>query len=330
MSESKRSSGYYARIMGTFWRHPRTSGLSLAARGLWVSLLSWCADQRSDGEVPAHVVQMVSAGDKRADVYREELERAGLLATARENVLQLRDWSQHNITRQGHDEYKERKRNAMATRRAGSTDVTPPVTGNTPGTDQAVTGNPHVHVLSLSSDQKSEREGGAGGNRRPRVPEADAASLTSRAEAVRTRLVAAYKANGVRPPARDLSVPHSRAVLDVTRTLSDDGKLNEPDLDRLIAGFFKSERARSAGYPIAFLATNPAEYLAPAPNSPAAALPWDLHDIERLALSAAGEGRQWAATSKLERAWQGLLERHPALMAGRKHPGYLPTKKAAA
>lgn len=38
---TERSSGYWAKVMGTFWRHHRTSGISLAARGLWVSLWSW-------------------------------------------------------------------------------------------------------------------------------------------------------------------------------------------------------------------------------------------------------------------------------------------------
>lgn len=124
----ERSSGYYARIMGTFWRHPRTSGLSLAARGLWVSLVSWSADQRSDGDVPVHALAMACGG--RADMKAlAELERVELVARV-ESRLVLRNWSKHNITREKHDREKERARNGMANKRGTKAAGAPPVTRN--------------------------------------------------------------------------------------------------------------------------------------------------------------------------------------------------------
>lgn len=176
MSESKSSSGYYARIMGTFWRHPRTSGLSLAARGLWVSLLSWCADQRTDGAVPLHVVAMVCSGKPDAKALAE-LEVSGLVTKAA-GGLELRNWSKHNITRERHEREKERARNGMRDKRSRSPDVT----RNKPVSDGSVS----------EQEQEQEHSTPSGVETRARAPEAPARLPAPEADPVESALRAGY------------------------------------------------------------------------------------------------------------------------------------------
>jgi hypothetical protein len=134
---------YYARVLGTFWRHPRTLGLSMAARGLWVSLLSWSADQRSDGAIPAAALTMVCGGKPDARSVADLLS-CGLLVRA-ETSYTLRDWSQHNITRDEHDAAKEATRKRVAAHRS-KTQVTPPVTRYSGSTN------------GVTSEQEQEQE----------------------------------------------------------------------------------------------------------------------------------------------------------------------------
>lgn len=134
---------YYARVLGTFWRHPRTLGLSMAARGLWVSLLSWSADQRSDGAIPAAALTMVCGGKPDARSVADLLLCGLLLKT--ETAYTLRDWSQHNITRDEHDAAKEATRKRVAAHRS-KVPVTPDVTRYTERTN------------GVTSEQEQEQE----------------------------------------------------------------------------------------------------------------------------------------------------------------------------
>lgn len=121
----KASKSYYARVLGTFWRHPRTAALSLAACGAWVRCLSWSADHRTDGVIPRAVVPMVLGGreDRRAIA---ELVTAGLLVEAGD-ALQVRDWDQHNITKEQHEQKLEAVRKRV-TKARGNTSTDTPVT----------------------------------------------------------------------------------------------------------------------------------------------------------------------------------------------------------
>lgn len=168
MSEevTSKASGYYAKVLGTFWRHPRTSTLSLAARGLWVSLLSWCADQRSDGVVPTHVLVMVAAGQPTSKPMAE-LEAGGLVVRSGSGYA-IRDWAQHNITRERHDAYNAKKSAAMAnvraTRKGRSAAVTTPVTGNRPATEREPSEQEQEH------EQEQSRPSGRDVTRAPESP----------------------------------------------------------------------------------------------------------------------------------------------------------------
>lgn len=66
----------WARVDDGWWAHPKVLGLSLEARGLWVTALSWSCAQRRD-IVPESLVWMV-AGYRRGVVLTAEIERAGL------------------------------------------------------------------------------------------------------------------------------------------------------------------------------------------------------------------------------------------------------------
>ncbi len=152
------SKGYFARVMGTMWRHKRTSALSMGARGLWVTMLSWSADQMSDGLVEAHAMEMIFRGkvDKK---LVDELIAAQVIARAEEG-WQLRDWDQHNITRakyetqlkQGSERVnKSRARSGESvTKQSETPNETPPVTRYKPVTFGD--GN------AFPSDQEQEQE----------------------------------------------------------------------------------------------------------------------------------------------------------------------------
>ncbi len=166
---SSSSKGYYAKVKGTFWRHDRTSSLSLAARGLWVSLLSWSSDQASDGAVSARGLEM--AAGLRADKESvrshakalEELLAAELLVRVG-NGFQLRDWDQHNITREKYEAQKEAVQKRVNKSRektkvtpgeardeaATQTPVTPPVTRYSDATGRV--------TKPLPSDQDQDQD----------------------------------------------------------------------------------------------------------------------------------------------------------------------------
>jgi hypothetical protein len=63
----------WARVDDAWWSHPKVIGLSLEARGLWITALSWSCHQRKD-RVPPQLLAMVGASDELA----AELETAGL------------------------------------------------------------------------------------------------------------------------------------------------------------------------------------------------------------------------------------------------------------
>lgn len=79
----------WAKVDDGWWCHPKVMGLSLAARGLWVSALSWSCQQRRP-EVPTHFLGMVGAPFELAD----EIASAGLwIATG--NGWEIHDWAEY-------------------------------------------------------------------------------------------------------------------------------------------------------------------------------------------------------------------------------------------
>lgn len=66
----------WSKVDDQWYAHPKVVGISLAARGLWTTVLSWtCAQRRPT--VPEHMVRFL-AGGQFADEFADELVHAGL------------------------------------------------------------------------------------------------------------------------------------------------------------------------------------------------------------------------------------------------------------
>ena len=134
----------YARLMGSFWRHPKTMALSLAARGLHCSALAFCADNMTDGAFPAPMVSAFCGGVADGAVV-SELVAAGLWK-AKGATYEIKDWAQHNITAASWAQHKaatkervarSRERNKAARNTTGNDDVTRYTgDGNEPSLDE--------------------------------------------------------------------------------------------------------------------------------------------------------------------------------------------------
>lgn len=82
----------WARVDDGWWSHPKVLGLSLEARGLWVTALSWSCSQRRD-VVPRSLVLMVADDDELARDATAELVASGLWeATEDGNGWLIHDW----------------------------------------------------------------------------------------------------------------------------------------------------------------------------------------------------------------------------------------------
>lgn len=91
----------WAKVDDGWWCHPKVMGLGLAARGLWVSALSWSCHQR-EPKVPAGFLGMVGASIDEAD----QLVKVGLWVKADDST----GWVIHNWA-----EYQEK---SLAEKRA--------------------------------------------------------------------------------------------------------------------------------------------------------------------------------------------------------------------
>lgn len=80
----------WAKVDDGWWAHPKVMGLSLPARGLWVSALSWSCHQRQD-TVPERFLAMVSADVEHA----VELVEAGLWDHADGGGWVIHDWAEY-------------------------------------------------------------------------------------------------------------------------------------------------------------------------------------------------------------------------------------------
>lgn len=79
----------WAKVDDAWWSHPKVMGLSLAARGLWTTALSWSCAHRRD-VVPETFVAMVGGSDDLA----AELVAAGLWHSVI-GGWQIHDWGEY-------------------------------------------------------------------------------------------------------------------------------------------------------------------------------------------------------------------------------------------
>lgn len=82
----------WAKVDDQWFAHRKVVGLSLAARGLWTTALSWSCAQRTD-HLPEHMVRFL-AGGADIDPLAAELEDAGLWQTDG-NGWAIHDWDEY-------------------------------------------------------------------------------------------------------------------------------------------------------------------------------------------------------------------------------------------
>lgn len=93
-SDKVRKAGRYARVMGNFWRHAKTEGLSDSACGVLVKVWSYCADQGVDRVAPTAMRKLYGSKNGRRAVL--ELVEAGLLEATDDGSYAPHDWLEHN------------------------------------------------------------------------------------------------------------------------------------------------------------------------------------------------------------------------------------------
>lgn len=108
-----------------FWSHPKVmdTALSLAARGLWLTAGSYCADQLTDGLVRVATLHTIAPGNRVAvERAAAELVTAGLWEVVPGVGWQFHDWDDHQPTRSEVEAEraasKERQRRSRERRRA--------------------------------------------------------------------------------------------------------------------------------------------------------------------------------------------------------------------
>lgn len=143
----------YARLMGDFWRHPRTANLSPVAAGILCRAWSYCADQMTDGEVPRFIVAAFFGGNPDEAVVRELVE-AGLWEEASAGY-RMRDWAERNITKAAWEERKAKARDRVQRYRER----------------EAANGNASRNALHEPLPTRYERHGNASGNGHVTHPE---------------------------------------------------------------------------------------------------------------------------------------------------------------
>lgn len=82
----------WARVDDQWFAHRKVVGLTLAARGLWTTVLSWSCAQKS-ADVPAHMVRFLAGGED-IDGLAEELVAAGLWIPNGDG-WEIHDWSEY-------------------------------------------------------------------------------------------------------------------------------------------------------------------------------------------------------------------------------------------
>ena len=75
------------KIDDSFWGHPKRVATPPAALGVWVTAGSWCAQQLTDGKVPAHMLALFAGRPEDAD----NLVQSGLWETLEDGWL-FHDW----------------------------------------------------------------------------------------------------------------------------------------------------------------------------------------------------------------------------------------------
>lgn len=241
----------WARLRGGFWRNDKVRRLSLEARGLLATAWSYAADQATDGRVPLELLH--AWGGKRATKLLAELAP---FITINDIDGICHDWLDHNISAAEYEATLEADRGR---KRGGDfPGGNPPdiPVGNGPGNDT----NFQSGALSSSSSLEEEMENPAavtssalGGTR----------TLVAFGDEIRAGTASAFAAEQLPAPheTRDLTW---KGWAKTARWAREKARLEGADESaiaaQLVRGFMGSNRARKAGFPVAFLAQNPLEF----------------------------------------------------------------------
>ena len=93
--------------------HPKTTGVSLAALGLWAVAGSWCGDHLTDGRVPLHMIPLLSRG---VPALADELVVARLWVRVKDGY-KFHDWDAYQPSSK--EVAKLREARAAAGRKGG-------------------------------------------------------------------------------------------------------------------------------------------------------------------------------------------------------------------
>jgi hypothetical protein len=120
------------RVDDDYWRHPKTTNLSLGARGLWVSAGSWVAANLTDGLVPANQLHVIAPNTPLRTIrkYADELVEAGFWGEVLGGSYAFHQWhsdpvrGKRNPSREEVESekvaWRERQQRARQRRRAAS------------------------------------------------------------------------------------------------------------------------------------------------------------------------------------------------------------------
>lgn len=82
----------WAKVDDQWYAHRKVVPVSMAARGLWTTVLSWSCAQRSD-HVPDHMVRFLAGGEQLDDEIKE-LVTAGLWVEVEDGWV-IHDWAEY-------------------------------------------------------------------------------------------------------------------------------------------------------------------------------------------------------------------------------------------
>ena len=135
------------RVHDLYHNHPKVKKISMAARGLWVTCLSWQAAYLTDGIIPHRTVKELGGTDPqirsllKVGLWHETQTEEGELA------YEFHDWLDHNQSRETVLRERNRKRKEAANRRAQSKQE-----GNQGGNQE---GNQGVKCTPISQDESA-------------------------------------------------------------------------------------------------------------------------------------------------------------------------------
>lgn len=126
----------WARLAVTFYRHPRTRRLSKDAQHLYLASILYCVEFSTDGRFPADETPYLASVSRVRSSLADELFDAGVWVKQDGDEVLIRDFLQHQTSREEIEARRARSQKAAGARwgKRGSDSESPPhATSNAPG-----------------------------------------------------------------------------------------------------------------------------------------------------------------------------------------------------